>query len=452
MSLPDPRPPRPNKLLIITSSGGGGLIQAAVAKEQAALAQDPDLLIIKRDVLKDWVGKGFGRFCIAYWNGAQRKGRIWAQVSVMRVQWVFDLISWPSVFFRALQTLFREDVDRVIDTQNMGTSAILKAIRIFNKQKSKKVCLEKIVVDLPTKQANHYFRAIKSLSKKDKRYLKLTSIAPLLDEGQTAEEFWQENCGLSDRDIHYEEVNVRQSFRKLKGKARSGETVSLNVRFKNQEELQLMRKAFERGSIRAQISGNEAQFTISSDERVFTILLGSQPADGATLNYVKKFIQIAKEPQESKASAHLFVFCADHEPKGSTLFRKVSEYVGRIKEYPKHLSVIPFSFQSDDVIAPLFHRSDLTCTRSGGQTAMELMAVSSGEMWIHSEAKQGEGEATLEDLLAGIPGWEAASALYLQKIRGALIVTPEIFAPQARRLLRSSNGQASPMRDLESTA
>lgn len=452
MSFSEPRPSRPSKLLIITSSGGGGLIQAAVAKEQEALAQDPTLLVVKRDVLRDWVGKLFGKLCISFWNGAQRTGRIWMQVFGLRMQWLFDIVSWPSVFLHTLTTLYKEDVDRVIDTQIMCTSAILKAIRVFNQHKNKRVCLEKVVVDLPTKKATHYFRAIKSLSKKDKKILKLTTIAPLLDDGQTAEQFWQENCGLSESEINYEEVNVRQSFRKFMGKPRAGEPIHLKIRFKNEEELQLIRKALSKGSIIYQASGDEVSFTISPEDRVFTILLGSQPANEATLNYVKKFIQIAKESDTAKTPTHLFVFCADHQIKEQTLFRKVSDFIGRVKGYPKHLSIIPFSFQSEDVIAPLFHRSNLTCTRSGGQTSMELMAVSSGEMWVHSEAKKDEGEMTLEELLSGIPGWEAASALYLQKIRGAKIVTPEIVAPHARRLLRSGSGQASPMRDLESTA
>ncbi len=445
-------PPKPKKLLIITSSGGGGLLQAAVAKEQEARSQDPSLTIVKRDVLRDWVGKRFGEFCISYWNGAQRMGRLKTQVFGMRTQWIFDWIAWPSVFYKTLKTLFDEDVDRVIDTQNLCTSAILKAIRIFNKRRAKQICLEKVIVDLPTKQATHYFRPIKALSESDRKCLKLFSIAPLLDEGQTAEDFWQKNCGFSDKEINYEDVIVRQAFRKLKGQPRSGDATRLLFRFKNEEELRLMQKAYKKGAIRSQIRSGEAHFIIAPEDRVFTILLGSQPANEATLNYVKKFIQIANEGENGKGQAHLFVFCSDHTPKETTLFRKVSDYVGRLKKYPKHFSVIPFSFQSDDVIAPLFHRTDLSCTRSGGQTAMELMAVSTGEMWVHSEAKKGSKELTQEDLLSGIPGWEAASALYLQKIRGAKIVTPEIFAPHARRLLRSNTGQTSPIRELESTA
>ena len=59
---------------------------------------------------------------------------------------------------------------------------------------------------------------------------------------------------------------------------------------------------------------------------------------------------------------------------------------------------------------------------------MELMCVSTGQVWIHSEAKKGQ------DVLKGISGWEAASALYLQKLHGAKIITPDTFVPHAEEV------------------
>jgi hypothetical protein len=434
----------PSNLLIITSSAGGGLLQAAIAMEQELRAKNPDIYIVKKDVLKDWVGRALGQFSIAFWNKSQRNGHVRAQVFALKKQWLFDLFIWPNVFYKTLRTLFRENIDRVIDTQMMGTSAIATAIRVFNRKTGKRLLLEKIVVDLPTSAATHYFRPIKKLSRKNKRILKLSTILPLLEEGQTAEAFWQENCGLSEADIHYGELNVRQSFRKLQGQARSQTPLLLPIRVSHGEELQLMRQCLDRGSIGYRIVGQVVQCTIHPEDRVFTVLLGSQPANGATLNYVKKFLATAREDQVAKIPTHLFVFCADHTPGKKTLFSAVAHFVSKAKNYPKYFSVIPFSFQTDEAIAPLFHRSDLTCTRSGGQTAMELMAVSRGEMWVHSEAREGE------DLLSGIPGWEGASALYLQKLRGAKIVTIDTFVPEARRHLRAKAGQSLPSCGLES--
>lgn len=423
------------KLLIITSSAGGGLLQAAVAQEQEAYVQNPSVKTIQRDVLKDWVWGWLGRFSINVWNTAQKKGDVFSQKFFVSFHRLFDYITWPNAFFHTLSILFKEDIDRVIDTQPSSTSAIMKAIRIFNWKRSKNVVLEKIVVDLPTRKATHFFRPIKGLSKTDKKYLKLRTIAPLLAEGQTAEEFWQYYCGLSESEIHYEDVNVRLPFKMLKGKPRSVETLSIGFTTKNPEELRLMSHSFSRGKIRANREGDQVQFDIPPEARVITILLGSQPASVATLNYVKNFVQIAKNIPADSAPICLFVFCANLHPDKNSLFRKVSTFVESVQDYPSLLSVIPFSFQNDGVIAPLFHRSDITISRSGGGTAMELMAVSTGEIWIHSETKNKNRDLTLKELLSGIPVWESESALYLLKLKGAKILTPETFSQDAYRLL-----------------
>ncbi len=218
----------------------------------------------------------------------------------------------------------------------------------------------------------------------------------------------------------------------------------IKVRYKGGEELQMMKSSFERGPIHASVKEKEVDFRVMPEDRMFTILLGSQPANESTLNYVKKITAIAKE--YPKMNTYLFAFCGDHLEGEETLFKKVSDLVGKMKDYPKNVSIVPFSFQSEHVIAPLFFRSDVTCTRSGGQTAMELMCVGTGEIWIHSEAKKGR------DILEGIPGWEAASAVYLQKLHGAKIVTTDTFTPHAGRLYQTGSLQALANRALQSTA
>lgn len=438
----------PRKILIITSSGGGGLIQTANAKEQEAIAKNPKLEIVRKDLLVDWIWRPIGRFCINFWNRAQIKGNISAQWICVWGQCLADLFLHPIFFCYALYTLFKEDVDHIIDTQPLGTSAIVKAMRIYNRKRGKNIKLEKVLVDLPTKKATHFFRPIKKLSDENRRYVLLTTIAPLLEEGESAADFWQLTCGLSERQINLEEVYVRQAFRQYKGKCKPTETMHISIHYKNAEEMRLMRKSFEKGSVQAKVMPNEVEFQIEPADRMITILLGSQPAHDATLRYAKTFSSFAKE--FPKTMTHLFVFCADHGEGKETLFRKVAGIAAHMKNASKNLSIIPFSFQSEAVIAPLFYRSDITCTRSGGQTAMELMCVSTGEMWVHSEAKKGQ------DLLQGIPGWEAASAVYLQKVKGAKIVTPDTILPLARRVYQTNSGGAlanhPSVRPLESTA
>jgi hypothetical protein len=409
--------------LIITSSGGGGLLQAAFAKEQKELDRDPSVLIIKKDLLKDWFGKLVGTFAIHQWDTAQRAGNVEKLRWLFEWQYVADIIFWPQVFLRALQTFFKEDIDHIIDTQPLATSAILSALRIFNFVRKKKLILEKVAVDLPTENNTHFFSPIKKLSKQNRAWLRLITIEPLLKESETEEEFWEKYCSLSVDAIRYEYV-VRRSFFLWKDVEREKKPFSLSFEIRNSQEKELIARTLSKGSLKGEFEDKTVRFSIHSEAKVVTILLGSQVAAIATLNYIKGFIQ---RTRKNKDPLNLFVFCMEHRVGEVSLFSRVADLVDQEKDYPSHLSVIPFGIQSDSVIAPLFHRSDITCTRSGGQTAMELMCVMRGEIWIHSEAQvKKEKEPTFDELLKGIPGWEAGTAVYLCKKLGARIVTPEL--------------------------
>ena len=428
MPLGDPEPSKPKRTLIVTCSGGGGLLQAATAKEQEILMADPHAFIVRKDLLKDWVGKIFGNFCVYLWNSAQKKGDVRKQQALLSGQGLADYVFFPFVFLRALKVLFQKKIDRVIDTQPIATLAILKAIRLYNWKTGKKILLEKIVVDLPTKKATHFFRPIRKMSDQDRKFVRLFTIYPLLEEGQTREEFWKENCNLSESEISYEDPYIRQAFRAYRGKPRPQKRVELLILYKTEEEQKAIERVYRKGPIQAKIFPGKLTFAVEPQDVVLTILLGSQPAAEATLAYVKRFVEFASSVDKR---VYLFLFSSE-----KTL-AKISAYIENLKQYPKNFSIIPFSFQPAETLAPLFHRSNLTLTRSGGQTAMELMSVSTGEMWIHSEAKVSPKEATLSALLKGIPQWESESALYLQKLKGAKIVTPETIQPWVGKILES---------------
>lgn len=418
-------------VLIITSSGGGGLIQTANAKQQEILAQDPSTRIIRCDILQDWIWAGVGKYGINQWNRAQRKGDVSTLRWIINWQLFADYLFWPAIFLQSLRILFREEIDQVIDTQPMGTSAILKALRLFNRIKHKTVKLEKVVVDLPTAEATHFFGPVKKLSFRDRKTLQLTTIPPLLAPGETEEAFWQCNCNINPSEIRFEEFYVRQSFLQYRDKKQSSLPTSIHIRVKNDEELSLIQRSVQRGALqtRHRTFSRAIEFFIEPQDYLVTILLGSQPANDATFRYVERFFHATQQDPYSASTSllHLFVFCADHQQGEESLLRKISHWVSLQTHYPTRLSIIPISFQEDDVIAALFARSNLTCTRCGGQTAMELMCVSSGEVWIHSEAKCDPitgAPPTRKALLAGIPGWESGNARYLETKLNAKIITP----------------------------
>jgi len=424
---------RRKKVLIITSSGGGGLLQAANAKQQELQASDPSTIVILRDVMKDWTWEVAGKLFVGLWNQAQKKGNVRAQALLGALAPVVEYFFWPYIFFYALRTLFREDIDQVIDTQVIGTSAVIKALRLFNRKRKKQVHLEKVLVDLPTKKAAHFFAPIKSLSDRDRKWIRVITVPPMLEKNETEEQFWRKHCNLSHGELKYEDFYVRQAFRKYRHAERTDDVVVVKTKYKNKEERKLLERCLQRGNIRAEVREGEVEFQIGARDRLFTVLLGSQPAGNSTLQYVKQFLQLARTCATKEIPAHLFVFCADHKAGTESLFKQVSDFVAETKDYPSFFTVVPMSFQTDETIAPLFFRSDMTCTRCGGQTAMELMATARGQIWIHSEAKK--EAVTDEDFLDGIPSWESANAAYMVQAVGAKLVTPDHFTSFGRQLL-----------------
>jgi hypothetical protein len=426
-------------ILIITASGGGGLIQAARAKEQQIKKTLPNARLYKVDLMRKWVCKIIGLFGIKAWDTAQMKGDVWSQESLVWFQSFAEILVWPQIFYHALKTIAEKKITRIIDTQPLGTSAIIKAIRFYNKLSKKNLVLEKVIVDLPTYQSTHFFKAVKRLSKRDKKALKILTIEPLLDENQTEAEFWEKCAKISVDNVVYDEFPVRRGFLHFKDKTIDrSKDFDVITRVDSLDEKNLIKKIVSKGNLKVlDVLENQLKFTILPKDFLITLMLGSKPCFSATFGYVNQILDFAKKIQTTKdIQIKFFVFCFDYKNDEKCFFNKISNLIENCKNYPKNLTIIPMSFQYDDVIAPLFYRSDVTITRSGGQTIMELMATKSLNKWIHSEAKLKKGKSALEmkDLLKGIPAWEAGNATYLRKKVGGEIVTPEIFHTHLEKL------------------
>jgi hypothetical protein len=419
-------------LLIITSSGGGGLLQAGIAKEQEAKAEDPNVRVIVKDVMKEWVWSWMGIFGIFAYNWTQKKGTIFLQTLLVNCQRAADLLSWPRIFFNVLRILMKEDVDRVVDTQPLGTKAIIYALRYFHKKRNKKIILEKIAVDLPTPSCQHFFRGVKTLSKKDKEYISFVTLEPLLQPGETEEEFWEKHCGLKKSQVVYEKYPIRQTFKRLMGSENNHLDCEILIRPSCEEESLLQKKIFAKSQSSFSQHPEGHLFKILPEDKVMIVLLGSNPSENAAFHYVAETMQQVVKNSFQKP-LFLFVFCGKFETK---LFQEITNFICQYTPFPKNLTIVPMSFQKDDVIAPLLSRSDLSITKSGGHTAMELMGVAQGKIWIHSEAKKTDSSPwTLQELLKGIASWEAGNAHYLKEKIGAEIVTPQRFGPLFEKVL-----------------
>lgn len=414
------------KLLLITSSGGGGHIQAAKAKALQALSDDPSIEILEKDILVDWVGKRFGKCFVYLWNVSQKKGNLRMLSFLSRNIPIADMLFWVRIFQKSLMTFLREDIDQVIDTQPVGTSAIIKAIKVAQRFKNRSLTLEKVITELPTEKVIHFFKPIRGLSKKDRNFLKLVSTTPLLKADQTPDAFWMKNCGLRESEVRYEDFPLRasfQSYRQILNEPLG--RMKIEIMVKNSIEKFLIADTIKRGNLHSEIYRDKIAIAIEPEDKVSTILLGSQPTEEATIKYVKSFIDLAKKAGNRGFRHLLFVFCNHDAIHKNSLLRRVHDVIQKIGDYPEYLTIIPMCFQGDEVIAPLYYRSDATFTRSGGLTSMELMSIAQGQIWIHSEVK---GTMDREKLAKGMPIWERGNAYYLREKKGAQFITPETFS------------------------
>ncbi len=418
-----------SNLLIITSSGGGGLLQSAIAIEQEERKNNPSVNIVKKDLLLQWTGGLIGLFGRFFYNWTQRSGKVFFTNLLVRCNLAAEYVFYPIIFIAALNVLFRKKIDRVIDNQVMGVGPIIKAIRLYNKITKKNIVLQKVFVDFPTKEYGYYVKPIKKLSKNDKKYIRIITIEPLLDGEKTNGEFWERYCGLKEDQITYKRYTIRLAFKDFEKLARPKEDFEIKIRSSLAAEKILMQKCFSKGSINAKATDEGFSFSIKKEDKLFVLLLGSQPSGTAVLEYLRKFILEIKE-KKIKTPCHLFVFSDKFLEEKKCLFHKIYDLLEGEKDLSQLFSLVPMGFQKDDVIAPLFFRSDLTITRSGGHTMMELMAIAKGENWIHSEA-QGENP-TFEELIKGIPCWEAGNARYFSRNFKGEIITPKTLISKIR--------------------
>ncbi len=417
------------KCLIITSSGGGGHLQAAKAKAHELKEQDPSLEIIQRDILLDWLGKRLGGFLAGCWNFAQKRGDVAFQKVMIRNMHLVGLFTWMPTFFCAFFLIYFQDIDLVIDTQPNGTSAILTAFVLAEKLKNRARRYEKVLVDLPTDKAGHYFQPIKKMKAAKRKSIYLITTKPLLSDGQTEQDFWDEHTGLPIENILYSEFPLRPKFKDIDPLPKH-KSCTIAPRISSDSEWQLIQSVLDKGHLDYDYCKPYLDITIPPNAYVSTLMLGSQPAKKATLSYVQSFMELKKENAPIRDDL-LFVFCRSHRTKKS-LLNLVCNQILQADCFSNSLTIIPLTFQDDSVIAPLFARSDATLTRSGGITSMELLSIMGGRIWIHSESKKSD------QLLHGIPFWEKGNAKYLEAHKGAHIVTPSIFKNKAKSYFENS--------------
>ncbi|MCH9612115.1 MAG: hypothetical protein S4CHLAM102_05980 [Chlamydiia bacterium] len=424
-------------ILLLTSTGGSGHIQAALAKKSQMALRYPNATLFEQDIMTDWIGKHFGQFCVNKWDNAQRLGNVFELEMFIRLLPLFEWGYFLPIFVRALWYILKHDIDFIIDTQPMGTSAITKALRIASIIRKKPIRLEKVITELPTEQVTHFFQPIKKLSTRYQNVVNIISPPPLAYSVDGEKAFWKRYCGISRDSISYNNLPLRPAFLQYLNKEREHEPVTLDLQFQHPSEIHAIHNTMKKGCVEVTRRKGKLTMTIQPEDHVTMMMLGGNPPEKALLQYVQSFINMTREQTQEDEKYILFLFCSSVKAPSNDLQDMVHEIVRNDLDFPKNLSVVPLTYQTDSVVAPLLFRSDATITKSGGMTAMELLYVGRGTIFIHEEdpPKNRFGFLPFRKPLDGMPTWEKGNARYLQEKKGAILITPDTFKLHADELL-----------------
>lgn len=365
-----------SNILLLSTSGGSGHIQAALAMKEKLADEDPSATIFERNLSDDW-WTWFGKFVTrALWNIPQQRGMhrwlkfIWKQGPLAEL--VFAL---PTLV-HAVRFFLYNDIDRVILTHHLNFLQILYAIDIAKRLGKKAPKLEVLIIELPTTEKMYYYKSFRKLNPKHHDRIEVLTVKPLTKSGYSDADHWLRLASLPFSTIKYVDFPLRKSF------------------------------YVQTPGLTYSVGGKH----LTSQDRVMTIMLGSQPTPKAILAYIRALegIEIDK----------IFVMCS-HQ---NVLIETIQ------KSAPKN--VVALGPQPASAIADLLMHSTYTLTRSGAITSHELLHLAKGTIFIHTETGD----------LQGMPEWEAGNALYLEKKKGAKLVTPKTI----RRELGSEQSLHSP--------
>lgn len=473
---------------LVTSEGGGGHKSAADAIQLNLLKQAGNKPVVHRvDVLRNSILPNFiADMAIGAWDKAKKEGNVEKQIHLMTGKFL-GLISYRAlsefiffipIFLKTFFTLMlNRRITRIIDTQVMGTSAMLAAARLVNFIFSRYIQVYKVMTDMPTADAIHFSDSAKNLSKADKEIYHILSTNPFPKyQNETDEHYedrqdawWKEHFSLSLKEggVQYADFPLRPAFMRAKEGIVSSE---IGVKLNSDEEKELLVKAgiiqdtspcekegkaldSKTGTV-IDISYPYVPIAVEENDMVGLVTIGSMANAGATKAYIDDVLElvdlyneITPEGNEHK-KFHLFVACGRHEPNTSSLFSEVAEMIRKKKEehrFPPNLNIVPMGFQSDEEMAPLMHRADFAVYGAGGLTTMETLNASDAQrshVFIHSDAKasiNGKTNDEIEnELLEGFALWERGNAEFQLRnnVYEAHLVSPkEVFGMRLRELL-----------------
>lgn len=400
-----------------------------------------------------FIGK-LGDYMEKGWAEAQKKGDVNFLAFSASFGWLGDFLLYPLVYFKVKNILenMASEPKAFIMTQAASTPAIVAAVEAVNRKRNWNVHVDMYMTDIPSDKAINFTIPIKitNLFKSWRNILRVHTKGVHLKNGQQEADFWKEHCGSVNiiKDDHYP---VREAFLKtqeLKNKL-SQESLNISLKLNYAAEQAFIEKGMSNQD-RYSFNGNETcTIAIDKKDKVGFVMLGSQPASSSVIGWVDTFIEAHKKSSENGIHTankkFVFLYCGKaHGTERNSILDEVEEYIDLLRKqnrWPENLNIIPFTNQSSDEIATLMARADVTVTRSGGSTAMELDTLfdtgvcekNSKTTFIHFEALQYNGNllATRKKVLQAVNQFFQEPLLERQKLETSLTSIFKKYAKNA---------------------
>lgn len=351
----------------------------------------------------------FGDWSANMWNDAQKKGdlRTLRQMTLpicMRIAEFF--MGWlVRLRFKAMLRSLQQPPKYVVSTQAFCLKDIARAVYEVNKERNWDMHLDVYLTDLPSKRATHFFPSVKRLAD-DPKLRAITTLhasRPIEKPTRTEQEFWEKHCGKI-RVKTDDPFPIRATFLHTEtlGEQLRKPTLDVPLRLNNPHEISIIRSGmgvFDR--VNEDKQDTLYQIRIQTQDKVGFLMLGSQPTQEAVLSWLRTFVQArVQQPHISGREHYFFLYCGAPEKEGvhNPLWNAVAQEIAKMRQdgsLPADMHIVPFTNQDANVIAPLMARSDMTVTRSGGATSMELLQLHQSPhipkrenrcTFIHSEA------------------------------------------------------------------
>src|SRR5690606_16082540 len=123
----------------------------------------------------------------------------------------------------------------------------------------------------------HFFSPIKHLSESDRKYLRLITVKPLLPNEMSEERFWKKSCRLPLKQIQYEDLPVRKSFKVYSDKLRKEEPFAVKIEVQDPHELHLLQNALKFGDAEFTAMSHSITYQIKPSDKVAILMMGADP-------------------------------------------------------------------------------------------------------------------------------------------------------------------------------